>query len=171
MKTEAFYEHLEFLCRSLRSLGVQEEAVEDAAQDVYVVVHRRAHDFRGEAHPRTWLFAVARRVAWNYRRAARRREARLVATSFDEHDTALHSADAGPLETVARRQAVELLDRLLEDTGDQARKLFVLVEVAGMTVGEAAEALSMNHNTAYTRFRTARPAFAAAVERAASLLI
>jgi DNA-directed RNA polymerase specialized sigma24 family protein len=64
-----------------------------------------------------------------------------------------------------------LLDRLLEDAGSQARNLFVLVEVEGMTVGEAARALRMNQNTAYSRFRAARSTFAAAIEEAASLLI
>jgi DNA-directed RNA polymerase specialized sigma24 family protein len=57
------------------------------------------------------------------------------------------------------------------DSGDQTRSLLVLVEVEGMTVGEAARALRMNENTAYSRFRAARPAFEAAVVRAASLLI
>jgi RNA polymerase sigma-70 factor (ECF subfamily) len=174
MNTDRFYEHLDFVRKSLRSMGVGEDAIDDAAQDVYVVAHRRSGDFRGDSHPRTWLFAIARHVALNYRRSARRRKARRASNSFDElgqRDASINAPAEGPLEAAARREAVALLGRLLEDTGDQARSLFVLVEVEGMTVGEAARALSMNQSTAYSRFRAARPAFEAAVVRAASLLL
>ncbi len=159
MRAGEVHEHHEFVRRVLRGMGVPDELVDDAAQDVYLVAHRRRVDFRGHAHVKTWLFAIARHTAQNYRRSARRRSARLVDGSPDEladHERAPSTSAEGPLEMTARRQAVELLDKLLKDTGDQTRNLFVLIEVEGMTVGQAAKALSMNQNTAYTRFRAAR---------------
>jgi RNA polymerase sigma-70 factor (ECF subfamily) len=168
------YEHHDFVRRSLRCMGVPDALIDDAAQDVYVVAHRRMVDFLGKAHVKTWLFAIARHVARNYKRSARRRNARLAEGSVDElgeDGTTSEPRANDPLEMMARREAVALLDRLLQDIGEQNRNLFVLVAVEGMTVGEAASALRMNHNTAYTRLRTARPAFAAAVEQAASLLL
>jgi RNA polymerase sigma-70 factor (ECF subfamily) len=43
------------------------------------------------------------------------------------------------------------------------RAILVLIELEQMTVGEAADALGINVNTAYSRLRAARAAFEAAV--------
>jgi RNA polymerase sigma-70 factor (ECF subfamily) len=163
-----------FVWNRLRRMGVPESLVDDAAQDVYLVACRRIGDFRGEAHVKTWLFAIAQHVAQNYRRTVRRRSARIVEGSPEDmhaDDGATSRLAEGPLEVTARREAAALLDKLLWETGDHTRNLFVLVAVEGMTVCEAARALGMNQNTAYTRFRAARPAFTEAVVRSASLLL
>jgi len=52
---------------------------------------------------------------------------------------------------------------------DTKRAIFVLVELEQMTVREAAEALGINFNTAYSRLRVARAAFEAAVAEHAKL--
>jgi RNA polymerase sigma-70 factor, ECF subfamily len=171
---ELFERYHDVVRGRLRRMGVSDSLVDDAAQDVYQVVCRRIGDFRGEAHVKTWLFAIAQHVAQNYRRSARRRSAWIVDGLPDEPETANEVAGCspdGPLEVAARREAAALLDKLLAATGDRTRNLFVLVAVQGMTVGQAARALGMNQNTAYTRFRAARPAFTDAVLRSASLLL
>ncbi|HEY3498366.1 MAG TPA: sigma-70 family RNA polymerase sigma factor, partial [Polyangiaceae bacterium] len=58
-----YREHFPFVWRCLRGLGVREAALDDAAQDVFVIVHRRLRDFRGESSLRTWLYGVVRNVA------------------------------------------------------------------------------------------------------------
>src|SRR5262245_35620338 len=71
---EAVYdEHAETVSRGLRRLGVPDASVDDALQDVFVVVHRRLGEFEGRSTLRTWLFGIALGVARNYRRSARRR--------------------------------------------------------------------------------------------------
>src|SRR5512132_2053673 len=55
--------HVGFVWRVLRTLGVTDAQVEDAVQDVFVVVHRRLGEWEGRAAITTWLFAIARRVA------------------------------------------------------------------------------------------------------------
>ena len=65
-----FRAHFNFVYRNLARLGVPSSAVEDAAQEVFVVVLRRgesAESMRG------WIFGVVRRIAWRYRRGAARR--------------------------------------------------------------------------------------------------
>ncbi|MBN9162669.1 MAG: RNA polymerase sigma factor, partial [Myxococcales bacterium] len=54
---------------------------------------------------------------------------------------------------------------LLAQLGDDKRAVFILVELEGMSVPEAAEAVQTNLNTAYARLRAARAEFAAAVAR------
>src|SRR6186713_2887600 len=56
--------------RNLRRLGVPEAALEDAAQDVFLVVHRRLSEFEGRSTLRTWIFGIVLRVAARHRRKA-----------------------------------------------------------------------------------------------------
>src|SRR5262245_20245633 len=66
----AFYEqYFAFVWRSVRRLGVADHAVDDAVQDVFVVVHRRLAEFEGRSSVRSWLFGIALRVARARRRS------------------------------------------------------------------------------------------------------
>jgi RNA polymerase sigma-70 factor, ECF subfamily len=161
---EALYEaHFDFVWRSLRRLGVEEALVEDAAQDVFLVVHRRLAEFQGRASPKTWLFAIALNVAHTYRRSSRRRDAVLRPPVDLERviDETAHSPQEAALLAERRR----LLYRVLDDLDGEQRAVFVLVELEMMSAPEAAEALGANVNTVYTRLRAARQAFALAADR------
>src|SRR4051812_34339786 len=68
---EVYAAHVAFVWRVLRALGVAAEQLEDAAQDVFVIVHRRLPEFEGRSAITTWLFAIARRVASRYRRKSK----------------------------------------------------------------------------------------------------
>src|SRR5688572_19066717 len=64
----AVYEaHFQFVWRCLRSLGVRDDVLDDALQDVFVVVQRKLSQFDGQANLRTWLYGIALRVARRYR--------------------------------------------------------------------------------------------------------
>ena len=71
-----YAEGFPFVFRVLRSLGVHPERLEDAAQDVFTVVHRRLSDFEGRSSVRTWLFGIAQRIAADHRRSERRNASR-----------------------------------------------------------------------------------------------
>src|SRR6478736_6482237 len=64
--------YFRYVWRCLRSLGVRDSQLEDALQDVFIVVQRRLPEFDGRAAVRTWLYAIALRVARKYRERARR---------------------------------------------------------------------------------------------------
>ena len=70
---EVYAAHFGFVWRVLRTFGVPAASLEDAAQDVFVVVHRRLPEFEGRAAITTWLFAIVLGVARNHRRSQRRR--------------------------------------------------------------------------------------------------
>jgi RNA polymerase sigma-70 factor, ECF subfamily len=147
--------HFPFVWRNLRRLGVPDSILEDAAQDVFLVVHRRWDSFDARwSSVETWLFGILMRVARNHRRSLRRRA--WVVPSTGEIVEVVPSTQAGPAELVARREAVVLLDRLLDALDDDKRAIVVLVDVEQLSVPQAAEALDVNLNTAYWRLRTAR---------------
>ena len=75
------------------------------------------------------------------------------------------SPAAGPAELVARREAVAMLDRLLDALDEDKRAIIVLVDVEQLSVPQAAEALEVNLNTAYWRLRTARTQLRKALAR------
>jgi RNA polymerase sigma-70 factor (ECF subfamily) len=155
---EAIYgEHFAFVWRCLRGLGVPEAGLDDAAQDVFVIVHRRLSEFRGESTLRTWLYAIVRNVASNARRS-QRRKGEVAELPVDA------AASAGdPLESAQDRQAARFVQRFLEGVGDKKRELFVLAVIEQMSVPEVAEALGIPLNTAYTRLRSVRADFQAAL--------
>lgn len=161
---DVYDEHAETVWRGLRRLGVPEAAVDDAMQDVFVVVHRRLGEFEGRSSVRTWLFGIALGVARNYRRSARRRapEGALAA----EVDEDLPAPDSGGPEGHARSaEAVRVLYSLLDELDEDKRTVFVLSDLEEMTAPEIAAALSLNLNTVYARIRAARLAFEQAVAR------
>ncbi|MBL8971250.1 MAG: sigma-70 family RNA polymerase sigma factor, partial [Myxococcales bacterium] len=74
----AFREHYAFVHRTLCALGVDPGAVDDAAQEVFMVVHRRLADYDGRVPIRGWIFGITRRVAHDVRRSSQRRRARIA---------------------------------------------------------------------------------------------
>jgi RNA polymerase sigma-70 factor (ECF subfamily) len=149
--------------RNLRRLGVPEAALEDAAQDVFLVVHRRLPEFEGRSTLRTWIFGIVLRVAARHRRKAHGLAAREAPIAAELGDALSAPGYEGPFERTLQRQATELLQRVLEQLSDERRALLIMVDLEQTSVAEAAEALEINLNTAYSRLRAARRAFEAAL--------
>jgi len=145
---KGFYEeHFDLVWRLLARFGAPEGDLEDLAQEVFVIAHRKLPTFRWEASPKTWLFTVCRRVAANARRRSQVRRAALLllgraAASPDLPD---------PGVAMARRDVERLLSRLSE-----LQRLTVLLrEVDGMSVPEIAEIFGCPEATVWSRLRLA----------------
>src|SRR5689334_12643471 len=99
---DAIYgEYFRSIWRTLRRLGVTPEQLDDAAQDVFLVVHRRLTSFDGRSL-RGWLYAIAVRVASDYRRGKVRRSALPLSES-------LADPRPDPERSNELRESVELL--------------------------------------------------------------
>lgn len=148
-----------YVLHSLRRLGVRERDLEDLTHDAFLVVHRKLDTFDATRPARPWLFAICARVASDYRRRARVRYEQ-VTDAPDARDP-MPTADV----TLERRQQQALVIDALESVDDDRRALFVMVDIDELPVVEAARALEIPLNTAYSRLRLARAEFAAAVTR------
>jgi RNA polymerase sigma-70 factor (ECF subfamily) len=158
--------HFSFVWRNLRRMGVQEQTLEDAAQDVFMIVHQRFHTYDpARSAIETWLFGILLRVASYHRRTLRRRLARIVPWSKLDAPQSVAADTDSPAEVVAKRHAARLLDELLGRLDEDKRAVLVLVDVEQLSVPEAAAALDINLNTAYWRLRQARIAFQRALAR------
>jgi RNA polymerase sigma-70 factor, ECF subfamily len=161
---DVYAAHVGFVWRVLRTFGVSEAQIEDAVQDVFVVVHRRLAEWQGRAAITTWLFAIARRVASGYRRRTGRRTE--VTEDLTEELVDDHPA-GDPFAEMSRAQAAATVLAILEQLDDDKRMVFALVELEQLSVPEVARMLELNLNTAYSRLRLARQAFEAAVKKVA----
>lgn len=160
---DVYAAHVAFVWRVLRTFGVPEAQIEDAVQDVFVVVYRRLGEWQGKAAITTWLFAIARRVASSHRRRAGKRTEPLPDKLVDELvDDRPGGGD--PFAEMSRTQAAATVFAILEELDPDKRIVFALVELEQLSVPEVARMLDLNLNTAYSRLRLARHAFEAAVK-------
>jgi RNA polymerase sigma-70 factor, ECF subfamily len=157
---DVYEQYFEFIWRSARRLGVPVDNLDDAVQDVFLTVHRRLNEFRGESSVRTWLFGILLHTVRGYRRTARRKPTCALQT-----ESVVDSKHPGPLETAANGEAVELVYQFLDSLDDDKRQVFVLAEIEQMTAQEIAESMGTNANTVYSRLRSARQSFEEAVVR------
>jgi RNA polymerase sigma-70 factor, ECF subfamily len=155
----AYKEHFAFVWRSLRRLGLPLDALDDAAQDVFIVALRRRSEFRGRSSYRTWLFGIAANVAREERRKGRRAEI------LEPIDDALQSPQASPLERATDAEAVRFVEAFLSTLDDAKREVFILAELEQMPAPEIADAVGAKLNTVYSRLRAAREAFAELLEQ------
>lgn len=148
---EALYEqHFDFVWSNLRRLGVPMGQLEDAAHDVFSVVHRRRDSWDGRCRIETWLFGIVRRIASHHRRREARHRRRVEA--FARHASPPPAAET----SLAQRDALRRVESFLAELDPSKREVFMLAHIEQMTGREIAEALSINPNTASARLRAAR---------------
>lgn len=157
---QIYESYFDFVWRTVRRLGVADNSLDDATQDVFIVVHRKLADFEGRSSLKSWIFGIARRVAHDYRRRVARKERGNVPA-----DGLVDMHVPNPADSVAKAQAMRMLYEFLDSLDDDKREAFVLAELEQMTVPEIAEAVGANINTIYSRLRAARKAFDQAVSR------
>jgi RNA polymerase sigma-70 factor (ECF subfamily) len=152
--------HLDGLWRFLRRLGLRDDEVDDALQEVIVIAATRLEDIRRESE-QSFLFGTAYRVASGWRRKhARRREVP------DDELGELPDPSLHPDEMSDRARARALLDRLLNGMPIELRAVLVLYEIEEHTMAEIAALLDLPAGTVASRLRRARADFEARVERA-----
>jgi len=154
--------YFRYVWRCLRSLGVRDSHLEDALQDVFIVVQRRLPEFDGRAAVRTWLYAIALRVARKYRERARREPTSLEAAREGDPELSAEQT-SGDCEHESER--LVLARRALSSLDDDKREIFVLARVEQMSAPEIANVLRIPLNTVYSRLRAARLAFEAEINR------
>lgn len=144
---ELYRRYFRFTWSVLRRLGVPEASIEDAAQEVWVIVHRRLDRLESPHAARSWLFQIARRVAACRRRGEQRSQRKLDALSWIAPRRSQPHAE---------RDSVLTVETLLGRIDARKREAFVLSELEGWSAPEIARAAGTNPNTVYSRIRLAR---------------
>jgi RNA polymerase sigma-70 factor (ECF subfamily) len=134
-------DHVQFVLRTLRRLGAPTRDIEDLAQEVFVVAHRRAGTFDVARHPAPWLFGITKNVLRDYRKLARNRY-----EVFEPVDRLTTSQD----------DEADLLRRSIAALPEELSDLVILCDLSGLTVSETATALGIPEGTLKDRLRRAR---------------
>lgn len=153
-----FRAHHGFVWRVLPHLGVPAADRDDALQEVFVVVHRRLGEYREQDKLRAWLYAIAVRVAKQYRKRARRTREQLL--------EAPPPAPASQPCELLQNESIALAHRLLEALPPKQRAVFLLYEVEQLSMSEVALAVGCPLATAHARLRLARARVLGLVARA-----
>ncbi|HWP04232.1 MAG TPA: sigma-70 family RNA polymerase sigma factor [Polyangiaceae bacterium] len=144
------HEHLDAVVRTLAKLGVSDGALDDAAQQVFLVATSKLDGIE-LARERQYLLGIAVRIASHARRTVQRRRE----TPMDD---GLMLSEAGPLpdQLVDERRAYALLESIVAELPDGMREAFVLFDIEELTAGEVAELLEIPLGTVASRVRRAR---------------
>lgn len=144
-----------------RNYARNEQDAQDIVQEALLRASRSLHTYRGDAQLSTWLHRTVTNAAFDHQRKASKRE-RTVSyddqTVIDQDSNRLlaHDPTATLEQYFALRQAVAQLPAAQQ-------KALVLVDVYGMSVEHAAEALGVRPGTVKSRRHRAREAVALAL--------
>lgn len=129
---------------------VNPREADDLTQETYLQAMRSLRSFAARSSARTWLFAIARRVAASHYRnsAARPRTADLA-----DWETA---ADAAQDATTSRFDDYLALRQLLDGLSPERKLAFVATQVLGLSYAEAAEVCDCPIGTVRSRVARAR---------------
>lgn len=144
-----------FVWRCLRALGVASADLDDATQEVFMILHRRLESLSEPEALRGWIYGVVRNVAANYKRGARRKAASVIAL---EHEPTMVTSKT-PLDNALVQEAAHSLEQFLAGLDSNKREVFLLAEIEEWTIPEVARVTGVPVNTAYTRLRSARLEF------------
>lgn len=158
---ESIYrEHHTFVWRLVRRFGVASAGIDDVVQEVFVILHRRWGELDRSGSVRGLLYGITRKVA---SRARDRAQARAAAPLHAVPDATARGPD--PQVAIEVEEKAQIVRAALDALDEDKRMAFVLVDIEGMSVVEAADCLGINLNTAYARIRAARQRIQKAIAR------
>ncbi len=159
---ELFRQHAAFVARFLFRLGVRHDAIEDAVQEVFLVVHRQGGYRPGAARPTSYLANLAVHAASAHRRRERVRGAREVDAPVDD----VASTRSDPVAVLEANESLRRLQRALDRLEPDLRTVLVLVEIEGESCASIAAAMGIPAGTIYWRLHHARKKFERALQAA-----
>ena len=151
-----YREHVPYVWRSLKHLGVLEADIEDIAHDVFLVVARKLDGFEERSSLKTWIYGICLRTAADYRKRAFRRYEQLGVESREP------STQPSQDRALARSRARARLEQVLNQLDEGKREVFVLYELEELSMSEVARIVECPLQTAYSRLHAARQAVRAA---------
>lgn len=136
------------------------EESQDIVQEVFLQVYRSIDDFKGNASLSTWLhrITVNRCLNWKRRWARRFQLKHHVSTgNIDDQPAKVPESDVPTPETrMANAQTRQQIDNAMKMLSDQARAIFVLRELEGLSYEEIADATGTKIGTVRSRLFHAR---------------
>ena len=150
-----FEQERERLQHFVRKIVNDADEAENIVQEAFAEAYRQIGDFRGEAKVSTWLFSIARHLAYGHLRKTKRH-------NYKEHETIeFLQAEQGDPDTVTQT-AVERSERkgivhdALQELPDHYRRVVQLRDLEEKSTAEVAEELGLTEVNVRVRLHRAR---------------
>jgi len=154
---QLFREHRGYVKAFLTKLGVPMQALDDATQEVFLIVYKLGGYRKGPASQRTWLGEITLRVAANTRRKFKRKgNASDSSIPLDRLPSAVSTA---PDVLFTQRQTEVRVQAALNNLTELHREVFLKFYLHGETCSDIALELGIPTGTVYSRLHMARAKF------------
>jgi len=153
-------DHLRFVWRLVRRLGLRPSDADDATQRVLFTAVQRIDDIEPGSE-RGFLYRTAVRVAFKLH-SSKERQQKLEGL---EAASSLPDPTPTPEDLLDQQRARALLDHVLESMPLELKAVFVLYEFERLTTTEIAHMLDIPRGTAASRLRRAREEFDERIKR------
>jgi RNA polymerase sigma-70 factor (ECF subfamily) len=136
-------------------LPVLDDATEadDAAQETFISAARDLPGYRGDAEPKTWLYAIAINTC---RGRLRKRRARQRLENSLRAVYSLLQRSADPEQAIIQDEANWQVWRAVDDLGEKHRLPVILHYVHELSASEIAAVLGLSEGTVHSRLHYAR---------------
>lgn len=152
---ERYFDHVFGL--SFRLLG-ERSAAEDLTQDVFLKIHRGAHQLDPSRDPTPWVVAITYNACRDLWRSRAHRMGRRTA-SLDDEDTGLAARLAGgsdePERDAVRGERERLVQEAIDRLPEALRTAVVLHDYQGLSHQEIADLTGIGHAAARKRYSRA----------------
>ena len=141
---------------------------QDIVQEVFLKVYSNIKRFGGKSSLFTWLRRITVNESLNWRRRAKRRfrwKHQSLETGGIEGGPELESEDAGPEAMYQKKELEKTLNNGLNSLSEEARTMFILRELEGLSYDEIAAQLNLRKGTVSSRLFYARQKLKEFLER------
>lgn len=152
-----FEAHADMVAAWASRLGGPQLDVDDAVQEVFIVVHRRLARFRGESTLKSWLYGITAHVVQHQRRKAKRR--RWFGGSADDDYQLMPPPQPTPVEELERKRRTMAVYRVLDRMREIHRTVLIWFEIEGLDGEAIAELTGIRVATIWVRLHRARAEF------------
>ena len=139
----------------LKILDDADEA-ENVVQETFAEAYRQIDEFRGDSKLTTWLFSIARHLAYGSLRKTKRH-------NYLEHNTIEHlharqggAASEGLMDTVGKSERKEIVEEALEELPPHYQEIVEMRDLQERSTAETAEALGLTSVNVRVRLHRAR---------------
>jgi len=153
-------EHLRFVWRLIRRIGLAASDADDVTQRVFSIAVQRIESIQLGSE-RAFLYRTAVRLAIRFH-ASKQRQRKLDSLEAIE---SLQDPTPSPDTLLDQQRARQLFDQILASMALELRTVIILFELENLTLTEIAETLRIPRGTAASRLRRAREEFDLGVRR------
>ena len=150
-----FEQERERLENFVRKIVDDADEAENIVQETFAEAYRQIGDFRGEAKVSTWLFSIARHLAYGHLRKSKRH-------NYEEHETIeflqaeQRNAPTATQKAVERSERKQIVHDALQELPDHYRRVVQLRDLEEQSTTETAEQLGLTEVNVRVRLHRAR---------------